>query len=112
MAKISLTSESLSSNLNFSTAQKMIHRLLNHDRIKTDLDESRIRGLGSCNDKPVIKVKAFTRRELAERLGINSEELERLNSPDFYEDTVSKISLPLISLYCAIKFANGEYKDK
>lgn len=102
----------MSGNVSFSTAQKMIHRLLNHDRIKTDLDEGRIRGLGSCSDKPVIKVRAFTKEELTEKLGISLEELEKLKSLNFYEGMVNKISPPLIRLYCATKFVGGEYKGE
>ncbi len=110
MTKINITAGQSSGNVSFSTAQKMIHRLLNHDRIKTDLDEGRIRGLGLCNDKPAIKVKPFTKEELAEKLGISLREFEELKSPGFYEDIASKISLPLNRLYCATKFVDGEYK--
>lgn len=89
----------------------MIHRLLNHNRIKTDLDEGRIRGLGSCNE-PVVKTEAFTKEELAKKLGMSPEEFERFKSPDFYNEIVNKISLPLIRLYCATKFVVGEYKGE
>jgi hypothetical protein len=64
----------------------MICRLLTHGRIKTDLDEGRIKGLGSVNNKPAVTV--------------------------FYEGVASKISLPLIHLYCTTKFADGEYKGE
>jgi hypothetical protein len=112
MAKTSLIAKQSSGNLNFSTAQKMIHRLLTHDRIKTDLDDEKIRGLGLCNDEPEVKIRAFTKEELAKKLGISPEEFERLKSPSFYEGIASKISLPLIILYCAAKFVCGEYKGK
>jgi hypothetical protein len=110
MANLSVIAGQSSGNLNFSTAQKMIHRLLTHDRIKTDLDEGRIRGLGLSNDKPEVKAGAFTKEELAEKLSISPEDLEKLESSDLYESIANKVSLPLIRLYCATKFADGESK--
>ncbi len=92
-------------------AQKIIHRLLTHDKLKMALDEGKIMDSVS-SDKPEIKVKAFAKEELAEKLGICPEELEKLKSPSFYEGIVNKISLPLIRLYCATKFADGEYKRR
>ena len=105
-----ITARQLSGNLNFSTAQKMIHRLLTNDRIKTELDEGRVRSLGSCDDKPVIKTGAFTKKELAQKLSITLEELKKLGLPYFYRRMAVKISVPLVSLYCSTKFADGEYK--
>lgn len=96
-------------NLNFSTAQKMINRLLTHDRIRTKLYEGRIRGRSPYNESE-IKIRAFNKKELAEKFGINLEEFDKLKSPDFYSSMASKISLPLIRLYCATKFVDGEYK--
>ena len=98
-------------NVSFSTAQKMIHRLLTLNRIKTDLDDGKIRGHG-LGDEPEVKMVAFTREELAEKLGIDLEELEKFKSPSFYEGIVNKISPPLICLYCATKFVGGEYKGE
>jgi hypothetical protein len=109
MTKTSLIAKQSSGNLNFSTVQKMIHRLLTHDRIKTDLDDEKIRGFGLYGG-PEIKVKAFTKEELVKKLGISSKDLERLESPSFYKEIASKISLPLILLYCATKFVDGEYR--
>lgn len=111
MSSDSLTARQSSGNLNFRTAQKMIYRLLTQYRIKTDLDEGRTRGLGLC-DEPEVKVEALTKEGLAGKLGINPEELEKLKSLDFYESTASRISLPLIRLYCATKFVDGEYKNE
>jgi hypothetical protein len=108
MTKNILTAGQTSGNVSFLTAQKMIHRLLNHDRIKTDLDDERIKGLGSYNE-PETKIGAFTKERLAEKLGISPEEIENLKSPDFYEGIANKISLPLARLYCATKFVNGAY---
>jgi hypothetical protein len=104
MATTSLIAKQSSGNLNFRAAQKMIHRLLTHDRIKTALDDGRI-GSYKPNDKSETKVIAFTKKELAEKLGISSEELEKLKRPSFYKSMASKISLLLIRLYCATKFA-------
>ncbi len=103
MAKHSLNAGQLSGNLNFSTAKKMIHRLLTHDRIKTALDEGKTMDYVS-NDKPEIKVRPFAKEELAEKLGISPKELDKLKRPSFYENMASKISLPLIRLYCSTKF--------
>jgi len=111
MAKKSLLAEQPPGNLNFSTAQKLIHRLLTCERIKTDLDDGKIRGLGLSN-KPEIKIGAYTESELAEKLGIKPKELEKLKSPYFYEKMANKISLPLIRLYCSSKFVDGEYKGE
>lgn len=98
-----------SSNVSFSTAQEMINRFLTLDRIKTALDEGRFRN-NIPDDKPEIRLKPFTKEELANKLGITLEEFEKLGSPDFYEGIASKISQPLNRLYCATKFADGEYK--
>jgi hypothetical protein len=112
MANFSLNAESSTGNLNFSTAQKIIYRLLNHERIKTDLDEGRIKGLGTIDNKPTAKVAAYTKKEIAEKLGLTLEELDSLKSPNFYENIINKISLYLIRLYCSTKFTNGEYGEK
>ena|SRR3990170_2653507 len=111
MSTDSITAGQLSGNVNFRAAQKMIHRLLTHERIKTALDEGKTMDYVS-NDKPEIKVRPFTKEELAEKLGISSKELDRLKSPSFYEGMASKISLPLSRLYCATKFVDGEYKGE
>lgn len=84
MSSHSIMAGQSSGNLNFSTAQKMIHRLLTHDRIKTDLDKGIIRGLGLCGE-PEIKIGTYTKKQLAEKLGISQKELEKLKSPNSYE---------------------------
>lgn len=106
MAKTSIIVGQSSGNLNFQTAQKMINRLLNNDRIKTDLEEGRIKGLGSMDNKPLVKIRAFTKEELAKKLDVSVEVLENLKSPNLYKVMVDKISLLLIRLYCATKFAS------
>lgn len=111
MAKTSLSAGQLSGNLNFSTAQKMIHRMLIHDRIKIALDDGRVVN-PAINNETEIRLKAYTREELAKKIGITPEELEKLKSTDFYKEMATKISLPLIRLYCSIKFVDGEYKGK
>jgi len=100
-----------SGNVSFSTAQEMIHRLLTLNRIKTALDEGKIMGYVS-NDKPEVRVRAFSKGELAEKLGISVKGLEKLKNPTFYKNMASKISLQLNSLYCSTKFVAGEYKGK
>ena len=88
----------------------MIHRLLTHERIKA-LYEGRVINHELCS-KPEIKIRAFTKEELAEKLDISLEELDRLKLPSFYKGIAHKISLPLIILYRATKFADGEYKNR
>jgi hypothetical protein len=100
-----------SGNVSFSTAQKMIHRLLTLDRIKTALDEGKIMEYVPKN-KLEVKVRPFTKEELAEKLGISVKGLEKLKNPTFYEKMASKISLQLNSLYCSTKFVAGEYKGE
>ena len=106
-----LTARQLSGNLSFSTAQKMIHRLLTLDRIKAELNDGKAISCASTN-KPEVILKAFTEPELAEKLGISVDELNKLNRPYFYRGMASKISLPLNRLYCATKFVSGEYKGE
>jgi hypothetical protein len=85
----------------------MIHRLLTCDRIKAE--EGKIRAHGAY-DEPEVKVGAFTKEELAKKLGINPKELEKLKTPSFYKTMASKVLPPLIYLYCATKFVDGEYR--
>lgn len=105
MANEIVTASQSSGNLNFKTVQKMIHRLLTEERIKTPLDEGRVINPALCN---VLKVRvaAYTKEELAKKLGITPEELEKLRYPDFYEEMADKISLLLINIYCSTKFAD------
>ena len=111
MSNDSIIAGQLSGNLNFQTAQKMIQRLLTHDRIKTALDEGRVINHAS-NNKPEVKIGAFTKEELAIKLGISTKELDKLKRQSFYKGMASKISLPLIRLYCSIKFVDGEHKGE
>lgn len=111
MSKNSIIAGQSSGNLNFETAQKIIHQLLTQDRIKTALDDGRVINPALCNG-PKTRVAAYTKEELAKKLGITVEELDKLKFPDFYEKMVNKISLPLTMLYCATKFITGEYKSK
>lgn len=108
MANEIVTASQSPGNLNFKTAQKMIHRFLTEERIKTALDDGRIINHALSNE-PKIIMKLYTKEELAKKLGITVEELGKLKSPNFYEKMVNKISLPLTSLYCVTKFAGNEY---
>jgi hypothetical protein len=78
MAKTSLIAGQSSGNLNFSTAQKIINRLLTQDRIKTALDDGRVVNLELYNE-PEVRLSAYTTEELAKKLGITPEELDKLN---------------------------------
>ena len=111
MTKGILDAGQSSSNVSFLVAQEMINRFLTLDRIKTALDEGRFSN-NAPDDKPEVRLKPFTREELAKKLGISVQELEKLKSPEFYEQMASKISSPLNSLYCATKFADGEYRGE
>ena len=63
-------------------------------------------------NKSEVRVRPFTKGELAEKLGISLKELYELKRPSFYESMANKISLPLIRLYCSTKFVDGEYKGE
>ena len=82
----------LNNHLKFSTVQNIIYKFLNCNRIET----------------VEIKCVKYTKEELAERIGITIKELEAAKAPYFYTSIASKISLPLISLYCSAKWADGE----
>lgn len=110
MNKTSFNARKLSSSTNFLMIKKMIYRLSNHERIKTPLEDGIVRGHGSYGYEPVIKVRALTKEELAKNLGINLAEFEQLDSPVFCKKIASKISSPLVSMYCSTKFADGEDK--
>lgn len=111
MSEGSIIAGQSSGNLNFATAQKIIHRFLTEERIKTALDDGRVINPALCNE-PKTRVRAYTVEELAKKLDMTPEELEELKFLYFYEKMANKISLPLIRLYCATKFANGEHTDK
>jgi hypothetical protein len=98
MSKDSLTAGQSSGNLNFKTAQKMIHRLLTEERIKTSLDDGIIKG-NALPPELEVRVKAYTKKELADKLSISVEDINKLNLQSFYEGIVNKISLPLVTLY-------------
>lgn len=112
MANEIVTASQSSGNLNFKTAQKMVHKLLTEERIKTALDEGRCIPNWLPSHEPIVKLAPYTKRELADKLGITVENLDKLNSQSFYEGIVNKISLPLTVLYCATKFVAGEYKGE
>lgn len=107
MRNNSLTTGRKSCNLKFSTVKKMIHRLLTQERIKTKLDEGRVINHHESNTKPMTKVEAYTKEELAKKLGISLKEIDKLKSPSLYCRIASKISLSLARLYCATKFIDG-----
>ena len=105
MSNDSLNAGQLSGNLNFQTAQAIIHKLLTCDRIKTALNDGKVINPALRNE-PKIKLAAYTKEELAKKLGITARELNKLKTPSHYKKMVDKISLPLICLYCATKFVD------
>ncbi len=105
MSEDSIIDGRSSGNLNFKTAQKIIHQLLTQNRIKTAPDDSRVINSAIC-DEPGVRAKEYTKKELAEKLGITQGELEKLKSPYFCEKIANRIFLPLIRLYCATKFVD------
>ena len=109
MRKNSLATKQKSCNLKFSTMQKMIRRLLTQDRIKTELDEGSVINHYESKNKPMVRVKAYTKAELVRKLNISLEEFEKLKSPGSYRSMIDKISLSLIRLYCATKFVDDEH---
>lgn len=110
MCNDSLTARQSSGNLNFSTAQKMIDKLLTCNRIQTREGEGKVKAHRRY-DEPKIKARAFTKEELAKKLDISIKELDSLKTPSFYKTIVNKISPLLIYLYCSTKFVDDEYKS-
>ncbi|MEI8055692.1 MAG: hypothetical protein WCH10_06895 [bacterium] len=103
MTKVILTAEQASSNckkeseleiktskyLEFLTVRKMIYKFLTRDRIVL----------------VPTKIPKLTELELANKLNITSAQLRRLQkSQASYKQTISKINLPLIKLYCSTKW--------
>ncbi len=104
MTKVILTATQASSNckaesefeiktskyLEFLTVRKMIHKFLTRDRIIL----------------VPTKIPKLTELELANKLNITSTQLRRLQeSQASYKQTISKINLLLIRLYCGTKWA-------
>lgn len=82
MRNASLATRKNSCNLKFRTIQKMIHRLLTQERIKTKLDAGRVISHYEPSKKLVVRIKPYTKEELAEKFGISLEEFEKLKSLD------------------------------
>jgi hypothetical protein len=75
--------------INFFTAQKMIHKFLNCDRII----------------QVPTKILKFTEIELADKLEITTMQLKKLHrSQTTYKQMIGKINLLLIELYCNTKW--------
>ena len=89
--------------LSFFTARMMIDRLLAIDRLEKKFIDGMV-------DKIESRCTKYTKAELSQKLGLFPEELDKLESPYFYNDMINKVALPLIKLYCATKFATGEYR--
>jgi hypothetical protein len=87
--------------LSFFTAQHMVLRLLTVDRLEKE-----------SQYKKELRCAKYTKEELAQKLGITTNELKKFKLPHFYNSIVGKISMPLISLYCATKWVDGEYKPE
>ncbi|EKE00850.1 MAG: hypothetical protein ACD_21C00265G0004 [uncultured bacterium] len=107
--KTKIGKEEYTNPLGYLTAKKMIHGLLTCDTIY--IEEGKARAHKKSSDKWEIKIPALTKEELSVKLGITPKEINRLKrSPNFYNSIINKISLPLIKLYCSVKFADSEYK--
>ena len=61
MSKDSINARQSSGNLNFKTAQKIIHRFLTEERIRTALDDGRVINPALLNE-PKIIMKPYTKR--------------------------------------------------
>ena len=83
-------------NLGFSTAQQMINKFLTYDRIVTKK----------------VKCLKYTKIELVEKLNLTSKSLDKLKLPYFYRSMASRITLPLVRLYCATGWVEDECKIK
>lgn len=77
--------------LGFLNAQEIINKFLSVDRIEIK------------NAEEIILPK-YTKNELAMKLGITVEELDKARQNKFYEQVSSKIILPLVTLYCSTKW--------
>ena len=91
-------------NLSFSTAQKVIDKLLTNNRLKTDLDDGIIEGV--VIDAGKVKLPPFTKEELIKKLGITSKNFDNLKLLKHRRKIIKKITLPLVRLYCATKFVD------
>ncbi|MEI8055702.1 MAG: hypothetical protein WCH10_06945 [bacterium] len=81
--------------LSFSSAQKIVHNLLNYDRVVL---------------LPHI-VPRFTESELAGKLNITIRQLRHLQkTPEFYNKIAKHICLPLTALYCSSKLREVRYE--
>jgi len=83
-------------NISFLTAQQMINKFLTYDRIVTKK----------------VKCLKYTKIELAEKLNLTPKSLDKLKLPYFYRSMASRITLPLVRLYCATGWVEDECKIK
>jgi len=82
--------------IKFLTVQKMINEFLTRDRVVM---------------KEVRCVK-YSEWELAEKLNITPKALKSLKLPYVYKSMVSRITLPLVRLYCSTGWVDDECKIK
>ena len=94
------------------TIKKMIRRLLTEDRFKTPLDDERLINFFTFHNEPRVTLPPFTKEELANKLKISEKALIGLMKSDIPLQLINDITKPLVSLYCSIKFVNGEYKGE
>ena len=83
-------------NIGFSTTQQMINKFLTYDRIAIKK----------------VRCLKYTKIELAEKLNLTPKSLDKLKLPYFYKSMVSRITLPLVRLYCATGWVEDECKIK
>lgn len=81
--------------VDFLIAQKMIWKFLSTDSI--EIQE--------------VRVSRYTKAELAVRLGITVEELDKTRKNYFYKSIASKIALPLAKLYCSTRWVEDSNSE-
>lgn len=88
VANEELSTKRKAKHLDFLLVRNMIQRFLTCDRVKIE-------------EKRCLR---YSTEELAERLEITPDELERFKTPGFYKRQGAKITLAVINLYCATKW--------
>ena len=77
--------------LDFLNAQEIINKFLSIDRVE-------------IKDAEEVILPKYTKNELAMKLGITVEELDKAKQKEFYGKISNKIILPLVTLYCSTKW--------
>ena len=112
MSKNSVLTDKIFEKLRPMTIKKMLRRLLTEERFKTPLDDMRLINFNTFHNEPKVYLPPFTVEELANKLKISEKVLISLLKSDIPIQLINDITQPLVSLYCSIKFVNGEYKGE